>query len=70
MLNDQPEKWNALLTEWERQNAQLAEFESTLNDCAIPTLQVPTEVLDAFTDACAPSPASSRCAPPFTGLRA
>ena len=70
MLNDPNDKWNALLSEWERQNREYAEFEATLNDCAIPTLQVPNDILDAFTDACAPSRAFSPSSVPLTGLRA
>jgi len=51
MPND--EKWTALLTEWERQNREFEQFESTLSAFGNQMLGVPNEALHAIDDACA-----------------
>lgn len=53
-------KWTALLTEWERQNREFEQFESTLSALGNQPLGVPNDALNAIDDACADALAPMR----------
>ena len=65
-------KWNALVREWERQNRELHDFETSLAALGASTLRVPTDALAAIDSACADSLVSSSSTSPLSahfGLR-